>query len=322
MLKKILRSILFVGVLLILLIPLGLLLEPKDNTEEAGMYLAKPNQIRSFPSHTIELLLLGDSEAQACFSPLDLWDDSGIPGYVCSAGKLKVYQLEELLETTLSTQKPKVIIFETNTLFRDISLEDVITFWCERRIPVFRYHDRWKSLSITDFTSKPYYTASSPSRGLSIHPECVPAANTDYMISTEKRKEIPFWDRFYFEKILEICRENGMELIAFSSPSPINWTYEKHNAMVDYTAQLEIPYLDGNVMDLGINWSTDTMDKGDHLNYFGARKVTAFFSKYLRENYDFVDYREDLAYAQWNMDAKEFHKQMNEKIAELEEQAN
>ena len=317
MLQKLTRGILFFGVLLLLLIPVNMVLEPKNNTEEAGMYLAKPNQIRSIPEHTIDLLILGDSEAQTCFSPLDLWDKCGIPSFVCSTGSLRMYQLEELFETSLATQTPKVVIFETNAFFREYSWTDVLGFQCERFLHAIRYHDRWKTLTASDFSSNIHYTAPSPSLGYAIHPENKPPKNPDYMVWSEIRQEIPFWNRVFFEKMWKLCRKNEITLIAFSSPSPQNWTYEKHNAMMDYTEQLEIPYFDGNLINLGIDWSTDSMDEGDHLNYSGAVKVTNFFAQYFQNYYNFHDYRNDSSYVGWNDASMKFHQNVEEIVAKL-----
>ena len=47
MIKKILRSLLFLGLLGLLLIPLSLVLRPKDNTEDAGIYQASAAEILS-----------------------------------------------------------------------------------------------------------------------------------------------------------------------------------------------------------------------------------------------------------------------------------
>ena len=138
MLKKILRSILFVGVLLILLIPLGLLLEPKNNTEEAGMYKASANAIRSQKKDSIQVLFLGDSEAYSGFVPLELWNSTGIPSFVCSSLDQKMYETWELLQMAFEYQSPKVVVLETNVLYRVYPSTDTIVPTLERYLPAVR----------------------------------------------------------------------------------------------------------------------------------------------------------------------------------------
>ena len=57
---------------------------------------------------------------------------------------------------------------------------------------------------------------------------------------------------------------------------------------------------------MGIDWDTDTYDRGDHLNYSGAAKVTAWIGDDLRRSYALPDRREDPAYENWNRDAAAF----------------
>lgn len=49
-------------------------------------------------------------------------------------------------------------------------------------------------------------------------------------------------------------------------------------------------------------------DGGDHMNFKGARKVTAYLGKYLNKHYSLPDHREDPAYDSWNQDLIEYEK--------------
>ena len=109
------------------------------------------------------------------------------------------------------------------------------------------------------------------------------------------------------KKITEICRERGISLVLFSAPSPANWTMRRHNTVQDTAESLGLPYIDGNLLDLGIDWDTDTYDRGDHLNYSGAAKVTAWLGDYLRrEAPGLTDRRGDPDYEIWDRDAAAF----------------
>ena len=58
---------------------------------------------------------------------------------------------------------------------------------------------------------------------------------------------------------------------------------------------------------MGIDWDTDTYDRGDHLNYRGAAKVTAWLGDYLRREVPgLTDRRGDPDHSAWDRDAAAF----------------
>jgi hypothetical protein len=65
--------------------------------------------------------------------------------------------------------------------------------------------------------------------------------------------------------------------------------------MVDYAAANGIAYYSMVGLDdeIGLDWSTDTYDKGLHLNVYGAEKLTSYFGKILAENHSMPDRRTD-----------------------------
>ena len=133
------------------------------------------------------------------------------------------------------------------------------------------------------------------------------------MKETTERQEIPEFARIYMEKITELCRKNDISLVLMSAPSPKNYNYRKHNALQEYADAQGLPYIDLNLKtkEIGIDWKQDSYDKGDHLNVYGAQKVTAYMGKYLKENYDLLDHRGDPKYADWEQMEKKYREKLN-----------
>ena len=115
--------------------------------------------------------------------------------------------------------------------------------------------------------------------------------------------------------IRRLCGESGAKLLLVSAPSPVNYNYKKHNTIQAYADRYSIPYIDLNMKteELGIDWEKDSMDKGDHLNVYGAEKVTGYLGRYLAEHYSLEDHRADEAYAKWNELAEKYEKELEER---------
>ena len=57
---------------------------------------------------------------------------------------------------------------------------------------------------------------------------------------------------------------------------------------------------------LGIDWASDTKDGGDHLNFDGAKKVSAYVGNWLSEAYGLKDKRNNPDYKHWEEDSVEY----------------
>ena len=110
------------------------------------------------------------------------------------------------------------------------------------------------------------------------------------------------------EKKEELCEKNNAQLLLVSMPSPKNWNHKRHAEIQKYADGKGITYLDLNKKgeELGLNWTEDTQDKGDHLNVYGAEKVTSYLGNYLEENYELEDHRNDPTYEAWNQLAEQY----------------
>lgn len=257
--------------------------------------------------NTIDVLVAGDSESYTSVSPMDLWDRAGIAAYDCGQPGQRIQETYYILKTAFRTQSPKLVLFETNTMFRDpgflknvqLSLTEPLAY----HFPVIKYHNAWKALFDGPGGPKKSY------KGFEIRDKVVSyEGDEEYMKETKDKAQIPEVVRIYMEKIKRLCEKNGADLLLVSAPSPKNYNYKKHNSLEEYARENDLPYVDLNMKfrDIGIDWKMDSYDRGDHLNISGARKVTAYIGEYLADNYDLPDRRNDDGWREWDDLAREY----------------
>lgn len=288
--------------LLVILYGLSFLFIPKNNTKDAGMEEVIANGIQGEPQNSIDVVVVGDSESYSSISPLLIWKNTGYTSYVCGSGKQYLSYSKTLLERAFETQSPKLVILETLCIYRQIPAKTMVMDEVSRYLPILRYHDRWKAMTREDFSPTDGNSYTTPYKGYRLNNKVSGADTSNYMAQTEKIASIPLVNRLLVEQINQLCEENGAKLVLLSTPSTVNWNYQRHNGIQALADDLDIEYIDLNTMpeQVPINWATDTYDRGDHLNYSGCVKVSDFLSKYLEGTKLFSDRRGHSQYESWN----------------------
>lgn len=300
--KRILGGVAFIAGLMILLAISSYLLVPRNNTTAAGMEATSANGILGEKENSIDILVLGDSESYFSISPLQLWKEKGYTAYVCGTAGQHLTYSNTMLHRAFQKQKPKIVILETLAIYRKMSLSNVGLAEIARYFPVFEYHNRWKSYDLKGFKSGVKYNLTEDYKGYFYSDQVAPAHNLEYMTPTEESAKIAKTNRYFIQKIKDFCDENGAELILLSTPSTQNWNYKSHNGIALLASELNCKYIDLNLMNdtVGIDWSLDTRDGGDHLNSSGANKVTHYLTEYLSGRGILSDHRGDKNYAHWD----------------------
>lgn len=311
--KRAISSVIFVAGLIFLLLVVSHIFIPKNNTGESGMEEAHANGILGEKENTIDVLVLGDSESYSSIIPMELWRENGYTSYVCGTSLQMLDYTNIMLKRSFESQKPKIVILETNAVYRNIKEEITGLSELGERFSVFRYHNRWKSLKLSDFGGKVKYTGTDNYKGYRYHTKINPSRHSKYMSQTDDIAEIPEKNIEYVKAMKEFCDNNNAEFILLSTPSTRNWNYKRHNGISKLAEELGCEYIDLNLSDnmVDIDWNNDTRDKGDHLNYFGAVKVTRFLSDYLKEKKILTDHRNDKAYSKWNDDFHKYEEAVN-----------
>lgn len=310
--KNIVSSVLFLLGLVLLLVLASRFFEPKNNMESYGMEDQRANGILAEPEQTIDVLFLGDSVSYCSVIPVQIWRDHGITSYMCGTSLQQLYYTKEFLYKAFETQSPKVVMLEGTPIFNNFMYKENVRNAAERMLPVFRYHDRWKELgTMPEFESgfTVEYTNLEVTKGYYYSPAIEVVEAQNHTETTDEVAGILDDNKQTLLEIKKFCDEKGVELILYSAPNALTWNPAGHNALTLLAEELGLTYFDMNYMteEVPIDWSTDTFDGGDHVNYYGAQKVTAYLGEYLAGMNLFEDKRGDERYATWDDAQKAFY---------------
>ena len=297
------RCAAFLSGLTVLLLLTSKILVPKNNAKENGILDPAANGILGEPEQTIDVLFLGDSECYSAFIPLRLWEKYGITSYNCGTALQNLYYTEEFLEKAFQKQSPKVVVLETNAVYRDFSMGASAVHKFNQWFPVFQYHDRWKQLKPGEINfSDASYTHKDNAKGYIRHNEISPVNPGEYMAPTEEIQLVSVRNYAYVKDFRDYCEKHGAKLILVSTPSTVNWNMKRHNGIRKLADELQLDYYDlnGSTSPVQIDWSKDTRDKGDHMNYTGACKVTDWLGDCLKRTKLVESRRNDERCKEWD----------------------
>ena len=221
-----------------------------------------------------------------------MMDEAGIAAFNCNQLGQRTVETYFFLSKLLEKQHPQVIVLETNVITHETSFntEAHLTFnaLITEVIPFVKYHSNWRNL-FGWVEPEPYEKVKGYQEIINIDGY----SGEQYMFETEERAHINPITIYFLDKVRELCDEKGVDLVLASSPSPINMDYPRHNALQDYADKYDMDYIDFNLLtdEIGIDWSNDTGDQGDHINMYGIPKTTGYLINYLKENYDLPDHR-------------------------------
>lgn len=265
------------------------------------------------PKGTLDVVAVGNSDLYSGVSPMEMWNSYGITSYVSSEPRQRMVQAYNILSDVLKLQNPKLVILESDSVFSDnkdaTGLGATALEIVKQHFPTLAYHDRWKHFKISSyFTKKPAWR--NESKGYNYSGEVRPYKGAEYMIPSNDVLEIDASNLFYMNKIVQLCKEKGIPLLFIEVPSANSWNYAKHNTMVKYARENGANFVDFNLLlnEIGLDWKMDTRDKGNHLNFSGAKKVSHFLGDYLIKTYALTDHRKDPKYDSWHIDYNKYTK--------------
>lgn len=289
------------------------------------------------PKNSIDVLFMGSSNMYKGVSPVKLWDEYGITSYNYSAQSQRMWVAYYMLQESLKYQKPKVLVLDVDSVFRESKNNEnqtrkvfdnlklsknkiemindpVFEFSLETKLtyifPLLRYHSRWNDLKKVDFTGKSE-SEKFIFKGMNLLVDEKPYKEGNAYMNSNKhnKKKIGPTNDKYLTKIIETCKENNIELILVEIPSGVSWSQNLSDKVNKFAVEHNTEFIDINqhTDEMGFDWNKDTSDAGEHLNVYGAEKVTSFLGKILKSKYDLPDRRLEEEYKSWNEVSKKYH---------------
>ena len=267
---------------------LCMVVTPKEITDSGGSLYYRGMGFLSEPEQSIDVMIYGNSDVYSGIIPAKLFSEYGYTSYASGRANQTTEEIVGLLNLTLTRQKPKVVLLETDCFFtkqKRVNLDSGNLLFAP-----FLYHSRWKELEKKDFLEIPDRTGK-----VDLHKGFLPSRLTrdssaygNYMKDEGKAPaHITEKNREEIERFVTICKNEGIPVVFLELPSPSSWNYRKHQAVAALAKQHGVRFLDLNLAqeNYRVDLAGDFRDDGNHMNTVGADRATGYIGQYLSEEF-------------------------------------
>ncbi|MCI8677471.1 MAG: hypothetical protein HFF46_03945 [Lawsonibacter sp.] len=311
-LKFFCKTVVFLLLLALILVPVQRVMARKslsgtwDMTNKvAGFYNEEEDQF--------EVMFFGPSHAYAAFSPLVIWEETGIKSYVFSTQQQPLWATYTYIKEALKTQSPALIVLECRMALGDKEyymeegddkavtypyMDDLPLSWNKVELAVqsapeleerfgllfnfMMYHSRWNDLHREDFTFR-RDEARDPYKGFVMLEPQEPLQPRPASETVTQAVPLLEKNQYWLEEIIKLCQEEGIELWLIKSPSNLELEEKALLNTVEETARrYNVPFHDFNVDYADIGLDESMFFDAHHMDALGAGKFSRYFAHILQ----------------------------------------
>lgn len=305
-------------------------------TDSAEMLHDRYRHFEAEPAGTIDVLYMGTSSMDGGVNPVIVYDEAGITGYNFSTGCGSAFCAYYALRYALMHHTPKLVVLDLCDIhqtrdpwqraFNEITYRKSIENMPDLRLrlemlkdyqrlfgmgdmmeyflPLLRYHSRWSELTVRDFLPGAF---SSPNyqpylKGCEVLTPIEDQSGKPVISQTKNIVGPSQVSLTYYNKILSLCRDNGIEVMVTLSPkftmSLSNMTHalafcEENDLPILYYPDLE------SIHAIGID-EQSCYQNAVHLNLYGQWAYSRALAREMASLFSLEDHRGDPAYASWD----------------------
>lgn len=295
------------------LVLLGLILYPVQKVM-ARKSLDRPwdmtNKVGGFYNEEdrFEVMYFGPSHAYAAFSPLAIWEETGVKSYVLATQQQPMWATYTYVKEALKTQSPALVVVEFRMAFSDQEyfaekdtipvsyayMDDLALSWDKVKLAgqsapdwesrfgllfnFMMYHSRWKEMHRSDFTFRrsqvrdPYkgFVMLAPQETPQPRPPIETVGGTTPLL--EK-------NQYWLEEIIKLCQEKGVELWLIKTLCNLELEEKPMLNTVKATAErYNVPFHDFNEDYYSMGLTQDMFYDAHHLDALGADRFSRYFA--------------------------------------------
>lgn len=310
--KDVMKIIAFALVFTVVLYTVSFTVFSPQSVGKTSSKLADAYSFMNEPENSIDIVALGNSNLYSGFVPTTLWEKYGYTSSVSAAPHQTPLESKMLLEQLLQSQKPNLVILETDMLYDGGAadenesvfnrLYDDFEYAVSSSATVYEFHNAWKSLKKSDRSHK-------YSHGYYFNNDVDGVEYTGYMDYTEEVQKPNVKAASQFEELVAFCKSKGFDILLLEMPATNTWNYARHNAVSELAEKYGVEFIDANILldEIGIELESCFRDKGFHLNFDSASRLTEYVGSFIRDTYQLGSRVDDLEIADyWDNEVRLF----------------
>lgn len=340
MFKKIIKTTVFLLIVLVLWVELSLVFRPD-----------KLHSVFNEPENTLDVVMIGSSSWYTFWSPMVAYEFTGITSFDYAQGAMPADCLEYCIREVLKRQNPKVIALdarmflyrEENTLreneagemviddghiravsdtmpyslnrFRMLcSVGEYLEDGLSAHLDLLFYHDRWKAVLSEGGAPLHGQAERDFTKGYDLHDQITPFERPQDVSAVTETQALSGSTEALLRKLCAYCEGLNAAVVFVAMPTGIhNETQQKqYNYMRQVIGEYDnIDFWNTNdlVDEIGLDFATDLYDS-THANYLGTVKFTSYLENRLIADYGIPDRRGEADYAHWQEDLMKWHQML------------
>lgn len=296
--KKGFKKILFILIFVLIYLIFSYVFTAKENIKKFGMYKTTSYDILTEKKDTVDVVIIGDSLVYSGVIPMEIYKDYGFTVYDSADVSFLLQDAYKHLKIANESQHPKIVMYESNIFFRDIKNRPKIMKYkktIKNHFPLLINHTNWKKYLFSNNIENSWINLS---KGYRKNTAVQPIEKKEIK---EKTSYIPKYNYESLEKAIKYCEKNNIKFVILSIPSKLCYNDKRGKVVEDIAKKYNIDYININTTDeVTIDWQKETKDFGDHLNYYGAKKVSRYLGKRLAEYNLLEDHKNQKKYKDWD----------------------